>query len=128
MAAIAPDRRQAEREDVNLDALVVAEEPRLVLDCAVRNISVFGAQIEGAWDWLPRRLYLLDVVGGVSYGAELVWRKGSRAGLRFEELMIMSEETTPAFLRQALLHHRAIELCRRAADRELAPLWKRAAP
>ena len=129
MDVTAKNRRRTDRTEVRLDALVVTDTPFWVSDALVHDISIFGAGLEGqAVDfWMrdglacpPQHFFLIDVNGAVAYGAELVWQRRPRLGVCFHSLMIVSEPTTPDFIRAAMLDARAIQLSRRISDRQLA--------
>jgi hypothetical protein len=56
------------------------------LDVTIVDVSVAGARIRLPGAGAPaRRFVLLDLGAGVAHAAELVWHKGSDAGLKFSK-------------------------------------------
>jgi hypothetical protein len=114
------DRRRAPRSEVNAQGLIIGGEGDCVLACVIRNVSILGAMVEAPEADVPERFFLVDLVGSVAYEAELVWRRAGRVGLRFADLLILSEERTPAYVRDAVLQHWAGTLAKRHLSRQLA--------
>jgi hypothetical protein len=55
------------------------------VDCAVRNVSETGAQIElQSPDGIPDRFTLLIKSDGLRHDCRVVWVRGKRIGVRFE--------------------------------------------
>lgn len=52
-------------------------------ECPIRDESATGARISIGAHPLPRDLVLVCVSTGVAYEAEIVWRRGQEAGVRF---------------------------------------------
>jgi hypothetical protein len=55
----------------------------LSADCPIRDESVTGARISVGAHPLPREVVLVCLSTGVAYEAQVVWRRGQDAGLRF---------------------------------------------
>lgn len=78
------ERRASERRRTLLAAKLSFDEPGMIVNCGVRNLSPLGALIELESTILLRPPYrLLTVRGGMIYEAELVWAWGRRVGLNF---------------------------------------------
>ena len=74
------------------------------LDCAIRDIAAEGARIETTIDaTLPGHVYLIEVRSGISYEAEVVWRRPPIAGLRFLERHDLKTATKMTHLRRLWL-------------------------
>jgi PilZ domain-containing protein len=84
-ASAKTDLRAFAREAVRRPAKVLAGMNG-ALDVTIVDFSVAGAKIKLPGNAAPaRRFVLLDVGAGVAYAAELVWHKGSDAGLKFSK-------------------------------------------
>ena len=69
-------------------------------DCVIRDISESGAKIEiKQSDIVPKRLFLLGSRTPTAFEAELVWRKGNLAGLRFLREHDLASSTDAQMLR-----------------------------
>lgn len=80
----AVERRASERRRTLLAAKLSFDEPGLIVNCGVRNLSPLGALIELENAILLRPPYrLLTIRDGAIYEAELVWSWGRRLGLNF---------------------------------------------
>ncbi len=55
----------------------------LSMDCAIREESDIGARVVVGPQLLPRQVVLVSVTRGVAYEAQVMWRRGKEAGLRF---------------------------------------------
>jgi hypothetical protein len=78
------ERRASQRRRTLLAAKLVFDEPGVIVNCGVRNLSPLGALIELESAILLRPPYrLLTIRDGVIYEAELVWSWGRRVGLNF---------------------------------------------
>ncbi len=53
------------------------------LDCPIRDQSDTGARVVVGDQVLPKAVVLVSVTQGVAYEAEVIWRRGKEAGLRF---------------------------------------------
>ena len=53
------------------------------MDCAIREESDTGARIVVGAQLLPRHVVLVSITRGVAYEAQVIWRRGKEAGLRF---------------------------------------------
>ncbi len=79
-------------------------------DCPIRDESATGARISVGAHPLPREVILVYVSTGVAYEAQVVWRRGQDAGVRFGRRHLL-ERTAPApaaplRLAQRLWNHR----------------------
>lgn len=55
-------------------------------DCAIRDLSENGAQLRApASQALPPSFALIHILEGVAFEAELAWRRGDLAGVKFVE-------------------------------------------
>jgi len=52
-------------------------------DCPIRDESATGARISVGAHPLPREVLLVCVSTGVAYEAQVIWRRGQDAGVRF---------------------------------------------
>ncbi len=52
-------------------------------DCPIRDESATGARISIGAHPLPRDVVLVCVSSGIAYEAQIVWRRGQDAGVRF---------------------------------------------
>ena len=78
------ERRASERRRTLLAAKLSFDDPGMIVNCGVRNISPLGALIELESTILLRPPFrLLTVRDGMIYEAELVWAWGARVGLNF---------------------------------------------
>jgi hypothetical protein len=79
-------------------------------ECPIRDESATGARISVGAHPLPREVVLVCVSTGVAYEAQVVWRRGQDAGLRFgrrHELERASPTPAPSLrLAQRLWTHR----------------------
>jgi hypothetical protein len=56
----------------------------LSLDCMIRNLTAAGAMLRvTSGQEIPDRFTLLHINGGMAFEAELTWRHGEDAGVRF---------------------------------------------
>jgi hypothetical protein len=120
MRVLVTERRAAPRIETSTEGLIVAAEGACVRPCVIRNVSILGAQVELHGSLPQANFYLMDLAAGVGYEAQQVWRREARIGVRFLDLMILSEDRTPPFVRAALLDYCALDLGRRVSDRQLA--------
>jgi hypothetical protein len=87
----ATDRRPASRRHVLLPGLVVFANGAFTCDCTFRNLSSTGARvIISRHVQFPDRFYLINVRDGLAYDAQLVWKKGIAAGVKFESVVLLS--------------------------------------
>lgn len=64
------------------------------IDCVIRNLSDTGAMIEtGVPHLMTGPLQLLQIKDGVVWDVEIVWRRGTRLGLRLGERHDLRETT-----------------------------------
>ena len=77
-----PDLRAAPRRRVLLAGKLAYGEG-MSSECAIREESETGARIVVGAQLLPRQVVLVSVSRAMAYEAELVWRRGGEAGLRF---------------------------------------------
>jgi hypothetical protein len=58
-----------------------------VVDCVIRNLSLTGAGLVVPMTvGVPSCFTLVDAHAGTRHSAEIVWRKGDRAGVRFLDI------------------------------------------
>jgi hypothetical protein len=56
----------------------------LSFDCMIRNLTQAGAMLRcPAQQEIPDRFTLLHINGGMAFEAELTWRRGEDAGVKF---------------------------------------------
>jgi hypothetical protein len=56
----------------------------LSFDCMIRNLTAKGAMLRcPASQEIPDRFTLLHINGGMAFEAELTWRRGEDAGVKF---------------------------------------------
>ncbi len=73
------------------------------LDCPIRDESETGARVIVGAQVLPKSVVLVSVTRGVAHEAEVVWRRGKEAGLRFirSHPMKASQDETPPQIKLA---------------------------
>jgi hypothetical protein len=82
--------------------------------CVIRELGEAGAKIElPASRLMPQRLFLLTSKKQVAYDAEVIWRRGTSAGLKFHAIMDLATCTDPRLL---YLRRLSAELCARPAN------------
>lgn len=80
------ERRPAPRQRVLLAGKLANLDATETIDCTIRNLSVDGAMIETATPQpMPGVVHLMRVKDGVVWDVEVVWRRGSRVGLRLKD-------------------------------------------
>jgi hypothetical protein len=58
-----------------------------VVDCVIRNLSLTGANVVVPMTvGIPSTFILVDAHGGTRHPAQIVWRKGDRIGVRFQDM------------------------------------------
>jgi len=78
-------RRSESRLRTFLGGKLVFGPQDLTADCAVRNLTTRGAKIQtSVAASLSPSVWLIIVRRGVVYRANLAWRRGDEAGLKFE--------------------------------------------
>src|SRR5262249_14799778 len=83
-------------------------------DCAIRNISERGAQVDVQTEMLlPVRFYLVAGTLPIAYDAEVVWKRGEHVGLVFHQSFELSAENSAPRCVQCLFQ----ELCSRESRR-----------
>lgn len=86
-------RRRTPRQRVLLSGRLVMGDALAVLDCAIRNLSNFGARVQIAdGHTAPDLVHLIEVRNGCVYKAEVVWRDYPNIGLAFLDRRDLSEE------------------------------------
>jgi len=104
--------RRSPRQRVFLSAKIVSQEGVFSADCAIRNISERGAQVDVQAEMLlPVRFYLVAGRLPVAYDAEVVWRRGEHIGLVFHQSFELSDENSaPRFVQHLSQELRPREL------------------
>ena len=94
--------RRSPRRRTLLSAKIVSREGVFSTDCAIRNISERGAQVDVQAEMLlPVRFYLVAGRLPVAYDAEVVWKRGQHVGLVFHKSFELSDENSaPRFVQQ----------------------------
>jgi hypothetical protein len=94
--------RQSPRRRVLLSAKIVSRDGVFSADCAIRNISERGAQVDVQAEMLfPVRFYLVAGRLPVAYDAEVVWKRGEHVGLVFHQSFELSDENSaPRFVQR----------------------------
>ena len=94
--------RRSPRRRVLLSAKIVSQEGVFSSDCAIRNISERGAQVDVQAEMLlPVRFYLVAGRLPVAYDAEVVWKRGKHVGLVFHQSFELAEENSaPRFVQR----------------------------
>jgi len=88
------ERRTGPRQRALLAGKLANADATETVDCTIRNLSPGGALIETATpQLLPRELHLLQLKEGVAWDAEVIWRRGSRVGLRLKDRHDLRETT-----------------------------------
>ncbi|MBU6443195.1 MAG: hypothetical protein KGR48_04730 [Alphaproteobacteria bacterium] len=78
------DGRGVPRRRTLTSGKIVYGDGAYTYDCAIREISTSGARIGIAGSIvIPKAFFLIDQKRGTAFEAELVWRNGTQAGLRF---------------------------------------------
>ena len=78
------DERGAPRRRTLTGGKIVYGDGAYTYDCAIREISTSGARIGIAGGIvIPKAFFLIDQKRGTAFEAELVWRNGTQAGLKF---------------------------------------------
>lgn len=77
--------RRSDRRKIVFGGRVVHSDGSRSFDCVIHDFSKAGAKIEiRESDIVPKTFFLLGSREWVAYEAELVWRKGTFAGARFQ--------------------------------------------
>jgi len=94
--------RRWPRRRVLLSAKIVSRDGVFSADCAIRNISERGAQVDVQAEMLlPVRFYLVAGRLPVAYDAEVVWKRGEHVGLVFHKSFELSDENSaPRFVQR----------------------------
>jgi hypothetical protein len=92
----AGDRRVAARTRVLLGGKIVYGDGAYSHDCAIRDMSAFGARlgIPGA-TVVPKEFYLLDLKRGTAFEAEVLWRNATQTGVTFRAAYDLAHITAP---------------------------------
>lgn len=92
--------RRADRRRLFIDARVVHGDGSSSSSCVIRDLSPDGAKIElAASVSLPKHLFLLESTKWSAYEADLIWRRGDFAGLRFLRLHDLEHATDPKLIK-----------------------------
>jgi hypothetical protein len=92
-------RRRTPRQRVLLSGRLVMGEANAVLECAIRNLSNFGARVQlSDGHTTPDLVHLIEVRNGCVYRAEVVWRDYPHIGLAFLDRRDLTQERDAADL------------------------------
>jgi PilZ domain len=103
-----PERRPSRRNRVLLSGVIVFDEGRRSIACAIRNLSENGALVTLPNNThFPTRFYLINVRDRMIYRAKVIRCGVSDAGVAFEETIPLTDKLDPAlgFLKQIWLAH-----------------------
>lgn len=82
------------RQRVLLGGMVIFGPAMMTRDCAVRDLSDFGARIKlRAGHDIVAPIALLVAMTGVAYDCDVAWRKGEEIGLSFTRRLNLNEPT-----------------------------------
>ena len=78
------DRRQAARRRSLLRAKFVSDHPPMTIDCAIRDLTRYGARVVfPASVVAPARGWLINVAAGAAHETVAIWRAGGLRGVKF---------------------------------------------
>lgn len=90
------ERRSVQRQRTLLAGRLSVGEPAVTVPCGIRNLGPGGALIElQSPVLLAGPLRLLLAREGVVYGASVIWRRGLKIGLAFDEIHDLSQVVDP---------------------------------
>ena len=97
--------RSLRRKRALLSAIGVSMDGTFTIECALRNISAKGGKIGFIGAELPSRFYLINVKERVAYDASTAWKRDGEAGLRWNNIISLSETAEGKFahLRKILM-------------------------
>ena len=99
------DGRGAPRQRTLLSGKIVYGEGAYTYDCTIREISTSGARIGIAGAIvIPKAFFLIDHKRATAFEAELVWRNGTQAGLRFHAVHDLAALSDPQLSYLRRLH------------------------
>lgn len=108
------DSREVLRPRTFFGGRLVFRDGSFSFACVIRELSETGARIElPASRLVPQRLYLLSSKKQIAYDAEIIWRKGTAAGLKFHATVDLTKSADPQF---QFLRRLSAELCARPAS------------
>lgn len=88
------ERRRGQRHRALLAGKVANDDATRTLDCVIRNLSPDGAMIETSTPHLvPSEMHLVQIKEGIAWDAEVVWRRGTRVGVRLKGRHDLHETT-----------------------------------
>jgi hypothetical protein len=88
------DRRRLPRKRLVQRGEIVYSEGRFTLSCLIRSISSKGARITvQKGHSMPTHVYLIDVLDGMAYAAEVMWMRSPLFGLKFLRSYNLAELT-----------------------------------
>lgn len=80
------ERRRNNRHRALLAGKLANDDATTTIDCTIRNLSDTGAMVETQTPHLiPPHLQLMQIKEGIVWDAEVVWRRGTRIGLKLNE-------------------------------------------
>lgn len=97
------DGRSATRRRTLTGGKIVSGNGAYTYDCTIREISLSGARIGIAGATvIPKAFFLIDQKRGTAFEAELIWRNGTQAGVRFHAAHDLATLSDPhlTFLRR----------------------------
>lgn len=78
------EHRKQHRKRILMAARIVAKDGQTFLNCTIVDLSVSGARLRlPSSRSLSNDFHLIDVGARMAHDAQLVWRKGDYAGVRF---------------------------------------------
>ena len=102
------DGRGAPRRRTLSGGTIVYGDGAYTYACTIREISTSGARIGIAGAIvIPKAFFLIDHKRGTAFEAELVWRNGTQAGLRFHVAHDLTALSDPHLLYLRRLHAEA---------------------
>ena len=109
------EHRRAPRRRVLLAGKLAYGEG-LSCNCAIREESETGARIIVGDELLPRQVVLVSVTRSIAYEAEIMWRRGKEAGLRFHQAHPLKSASVEASSQLRLARRLWTEALARGSD------------
>jgi hypothetical protein len=117
--AISAEARRSRRIRTFVGGKIVFRDGSVSFSCVVRDCSEHGAKIAiDASQPIPKRFYLITTKHRLAYDAEVVWRVGGSAGVKFHQVLDLVSITDPE---RRFLRLLSAELCARAGTEAVTP-------